>query len=988
MAAESSAASGARDDLDGIGDSNRKRRRSDSAVATAGAMAEADSGAGGHDAASRRVQLQAAPALPSKRQRKGTAGVKQQTIAASQQQLLLLQPPQQSIRFLAPPRLLPWQSWEEWADGAADVAALVTLRSTACHAAQNRAQAAANAPDGSVNDSGSCHDRKNSVGGLSAAGGASSCAVRASSIAVASSVTAAAEATETQSLLRRVEDLIGRIVQRLSIWSARGQGRLPLCVDVTLQLLQLLPPSLFLSAPAGALSFPDATAATAVSASQFGLTSLGASPALTRFARSGAAAAALPQRLALSLLLQRLVNGLADAGQTRAYASSVASLAAKTGLPRAFVDLRHEAAHGALPSLPVLSAAGLAALDWLWSHYWSRQASLLHQMYDLTLPTLPSACPSGQARPCDGGGSRPNATDHETADSAPAEAGGSVAYWLHQFATAWHSQTLCCGSDAATADSDSDHSEAIPSCNQQCALPLVAVATHSAASAAVTMEVCDVLRQDGESDAKGSPTHGNAAAVRGASLLLRASSSKHTARAKPRSRKHPGSHTARDSAGVDADDASHSRAVAFDAARLKAFMSAYNALNVSLAPSPREGATGEGLHVRGGVDGNSGAFVGAPTIDGAQWALSASISLPAGADTAAAHVVATTISAMSNSSQRYQWLRTAVITPLVRHLLVPSPCANHVEGRRVARTAATASACIRHWAPLLLLLHRSVPAFIPLLVRHLVLSLSPQQQWHEPTIDQEHSISNDFYRFQWLSFLLSRQWAAIAGRWELAIVDGGETTAGGAMRRNGGNAVGALPDGKIFALAATNWSAPVVSAMQSPAPLTALLAPPAGTASESPHADSAADMDVDASIYLALRAVVRDVGVTRLHPQVRDLLHSASMLRHVPRCRADDNREIADSGEARRPSALADSADGAECSRRHAQAKSAVACPAPLASELDLDAMERLLMQLPASATEGSAAATASSVSSTADAPRGPIASVASTWKPPRWRIG
>ena len=35
-----------------------------------------------------------------------------------------------------------------------------------------------------------------------------------------------------------------------------------------------------------------------------------------------------------------------------------------------FVDLRHEATHGEMPTLSVLRDANAKALGWLWEHYW------------------------------------------------------------------------------------------------------------------------------------------------------------------------------------------------------------------------------------------------------------------------------------------------------------------------------------------------------------------------------------------------------------------------------------------------------------------------------------------------------------------------------------------------------------------------------------------------------------------------------------------
>ena len=46
-------------------------------------------------------------------------------------------------------------------------------------------------------------------------------------------------------------------------------------------------------------------------------------------------------------------------------------------MPRVLVDVRHEAAHNELPSLPVLRLAADHALAWLRHFYWERQADSL-----------------------------------------------------------------------------------------------------------------------------------------------------------------------------------------------------------------------------------------------------------------------------------------------------------------------------------------------------------------------------------------------------------------------------------------------------------------------------------------------------------------------------------------------------------------------------------------------------------------------------------
>ena len=47
---------------------------------------------------------------------------------------------------------------------------------------------------------------------------------------------------------------------------------------------------------------------------------------------------------------------------------------AAVGLPRILVDVRHEASHNELPSLPLLRLAADSALTWLAHSYWQAQA--------------------------------------------------------------------------------------------------------------------------------------------------------------------------------------------------------------------------------------------------------------------------------------------------------------------------------------------------------------------------------------------------------------------------------------------------------------------------------------------------------------------------------------------------------------------------------------------------------------------------------------
>jgi len=76
--------------------------------------------------------------------------------------------------------------------------------------------------------------------------------------------------------------------------------------------------------------------------------------------------------LALAATIVRLVNGATDTSQGR-FAAPVATLAAKIGLPRELVDLRHDATHDALPTLRALRRGATMALAWCRRAYWEPQ---------------------------------------------------------------------------------------------------------------------------------------------------------------------------------------------------------------------------------------------------------------------------------------------------------------------------------------------------------------------------------------------------------------------------------------------------------------------------------------------------------------------------------------------------------------------------------------------------------------------------------------
>lgn len=141
-----------------------------------------------------------------------------------------------------------------------------------------------------------------------------------------------------------------------SLHALISRGRAPLAVHASHQLLSLLLQDARLDQEEARASAPHLDPAPARR-----------SPAVIEAARDQV-------RMGIALSLQRMVNGLADTGQRGAFAASVFDLASRVGLPRVLVDLRHESAHGALPSLAVLQFAAITALEWLWNHYWANQA--------------------------------------------------------------------------------------------------------------------------------------------------------------------------------------------------------------------------------------------------------------------------------------------------------------------------------------------------------------------------------------------------------------------------------------------------------------------------------------------------------------------------------------------------------------------------------------------------------------------------------------
>ncbi|RDW88612.1 hypothetical protein BP6252_00644 [Coleophoma cylindrospora] len=77
-------------------------------------------------------------------------------------------------------------------------------------------------------------------------------------------------------------------------------------------------------------------------------------------------------RAAYSAAFCRFVTGLLDSYQDKRRKLSMYSIAKTIGLPATYVELRHQATHEELPSLPKLRIAAQKALHWIWNYYWSQ----------------------------------------------------------------------------------------------------------------------------------------------------------------------------------------------------------------------------------------------------------------------------------------------------------------------------------------------------------------------------------------------------------------------------------------------------------------------------------------------------------------------------------------------------------------------------------------------------------------------------------------
>lgn len=81
---------------------------------------------------------------------------------------------------------------------------------------------------------------------------------------------------------------------------------------------------------------------------------------------------AFPVRATYTIALTRFVTGFADLGRQKAGPGrSMLDVAKSINLPAKFVEMRHEAAHEDMPSLPRLAMLAQEALRWLEVNFWN-----------------------------------------------------------------------------------------------------------------------------------------------------------------------------------------------------------------------------------------------------------------------------------------------------------------------------------------------------------------------------------------------------------------------------------------------------------------------------------------------------------------------------------------------------------------------------------------------------------------------------------------
>lgn len=155
-------------------------------------------------------------------------------------------------------------------------------------------------------------------------------------------------------------------------------------------------------------------------------------------------------RLAYSAAIIRGVNGLADASHRNTVnnnnnnyeglnsnknnnpASSVATLCDRLGLPRWIVDMRHDASHSMLPSLPCLRMAARTLLGYLGERYWGSLSEKRKELKNEAWELLSKSCNSSLSdndKNYDSSKKKPSPTKYakEFVKSIPIDTGVDVA---------------------------------------------------------------------------------------------------------------------------------------------------------------------------------------------------------------------------------------------------------------------------------------------------------------------------------------------------------------------------------------------------------------------------------------------------------------------------------------------------------------------------------------------------------------------------------
>eukprot|EP01132_Coremiostelium_polycephalum_P003149 gene3149-3938_t len=92
--------------------------------------------------------------------------------------------------------------------------------------------------------------------------------------------------------------------------------------------------------------------------------------------------------LGLSMAICRMVNGFIDSTQNAFNRRNMFFRAEMLNLPKMFVDIRHEASHGRLPSIHLLKLICGSALNWVDDTYWRPQMSMFGHGFTETMKLL------------------------------------------------------------------------------------------------------------------------------------------------------------------------------------------------------------------------------------------------------------------------------------------------------------------------------------------------------------------------------------------------------------------------------------------------------------------------------------------------------------------------------------------------------------------------------------------------------------------------